>query len=315
MMSFPILGLHHVTATVNDAQADLDFANTTLALRLVKKTVNFDNHSVYHFYYGDERGTPGTIWTTFPYKGKGVQQGVIGSGQVTTTSFAVPSVALPFWRKRLAGAGYQTAESQSGLGEDAITVMDPSGLQLALVGADDFRKPWVPAAGNIDASNGIRGLHSVTMTVRDAAPTIAFMQEWLGYSVSEKKGQCTRMVVNGGGSGRTIDIVESADAPQARNGLGTVHHVAMAIESPDEQMRLRTELTSRGIQVTPLMDRQYFQSIYFREPGGILYEIATMAPGFTVDEEIDKLGLALRLPPAAELKRSAIEGQLPNIHY
>lgn len=314
-MSFPILGLHHVTATVNDAQADLDFAKTTLGLRLVKKTVNFDNHSVYHFYYGDERGTPGTIWTTFPYKGKGVPQGVIGAGQVTTTSFAVPSAAIPFWKKRLAAAGFQTVP-HSDIGDAAVSVIDPSGLHITLVAADDdFRKPWIPTEGQIDASNGIRGLHSVTMTVRDAAPTIAFMQQWLGYSVAETNGARTRVVVNGGGSGKTIDIVESADAPAAKNGLGTVHHVAMAIESPDDQMRLRTELTERGVQVTPLMDRQYFQSIYFREPGGILYEIATMAPGFTVDESLDELGLALKLPPAAERRRKEIEDQLQDIHY
>ncbi len=315
-MSFPILGLHHVTATVNDAQADLDFAKTTLGLRLVKKTVNFDNHSVYHFYYGDERGTPGTIWTTFPYKGKGVPQGVIGAGQVTETSFTVPSAALSFWKKRLASAGYQTSDSNSRIDDNVVSVIDPSGLRITLVGADnDFRRPWIPTDGNIDASNGIRGLHSVTMTVRDSGPSIAFMQEWLGYSVATRNGAITRVVVNGGGPGKTIDIVESADAPQAKNGLGTVHHVAMAIENPEDQMRLRTELSNRGIQVTPLMDRQYFQSIYFREPGGILYEIATMSPGFTVDEPIDQLGVALKLPPAAELRRSEIEGQLQDVHY
>lgn len=313
-MSFPILGLHHVTATVNDAQADLDFAKTTLGLRLVKKTVNFDNHSVYHFYYGDDRGTPGTIWTTFPYKGKGVPQGVVGAGQVTATSFAVPSASLSFWKNRLASAGYATGASPSA--EDSLTVTDPSGLQITLAAADDdFRTPWIPTDGDIDASNAIRGLHSVTMTVRKAAPSIAFMQEWLGYTMAEQNDSRTRMVVNGGGSSKTIDIVESPDAPQAKNGLGTVHHVAMAIGSPDHQLRLRTELTSHGIQVTPVMDRQYFQSIYFREPGGILYEIATMAPGFTVDEPIEKLGLALKLPAAAEPRRSEIEHQLQDIQY
>lgn len=315
-MSYPILGLHHVTATVDDAQADLDFANRTLGLRLVKKTVNFDNHSVYHFYYGDEHGTPGTIWTTFPYKGKGVPRGVIGAGQVTTTSFAIPSTSLGFWHKRLQSAGFDVKESSSAFGEPGLNVLDPSGLQMALVTADeDSRKPWTPPDGSVDSSNGIRGLHSVTMTVRDAEPTIAFMREWLGYTVEKTAGSHTRVIVNGGGSGRTIEIIESADAPAARNGLGTVHHVAMAIADPEEQMRLRRELTASGIQVTPLMDRQYFQSIYFREPGGILYEVATMKPGFAVDESPAELGRLLKLPPAAEPNRSAIEAQLPEIQY
>ena len=315
-MSFPILGLHHVTATVNDAQADLDFARSALGLRLVKKTVNFDNHSVYHFYYGDERGSPGTIWTTFPYKGKGVPVGVHGAGQVTTTSFSVPSASIPFWRDRMEGRGYRVSDRPSGFGEDGLSIIDPSGLVIDLVATeDDSRTPWIPDEEDIDASSAIRGLHSVTMTVRSAGPSIDFMSQWLGYTVADRQGPRTRVHVNGGGPGRTIDILESSAAPAARNGLGTVHHVAMAIEDPDQQMRLRDELTGRGVQVTPLMDRQYFQSIYFREPGGILYEVATMKPGFAVDEPLSGLGRALKLPPQAELNRMEIERQLPQIQY
>ena len=315
-MSFPILGLHHVTATVDDAQADLDFARSALGLRLVKKTVNFDNHSVYHFYYGDERGTPGTIWTTFPYKGKGVPVGVHGAGQVTTTSFSIPSASIGFWRDRMGSRGYRVSDKASVFGDDGLSIIDPSGLVMDLLAADDDpRTPWIPDGEDIDASSAIRGLHSVTMTVRSAGPSIDFMSEWLGYAVAERKGSRTRVQVNGGGPGKTIDILESNTAPAARNGLGTVHHVAMAIEDPDDQMRLRTELTDRGIQVTPLMDRQYFQSIYFREPGGILYEVATMKPGFAVDEPLSDLGGALKLPPPAELNRMEIERQLPQIQY
>lgn len=315
-MPFPILGLHHVTATVDDAQADLDFAISALGLRMVKKTVNFDNHSVYHFYYGDERGTPGTIWTTFPYKGKGVPVGVQGAGQVTTTAFAVPEQSIPFWTERLEKRGFKARELDAVFGEKRLSMADPSGLVIDLVGAqDEQRSPWIPKDAGIDSSSAIRGLHSVTMTVRDAARSIAFMQEWLGYSVLDKDGSRTRVGVNGGGSGKTIDILESGDAPAAKNGLGTVHHVAMAIESPEDQLRLKQELTDKGIQVTPLMDRQYFQSIYFREPGGILYEVATMKPGFDVDEPLSDLGRSLKLPPAAEARRAEIEKQLPSIRY
>lgn len=315
-MTFPILGLHHVTATVDDAQADLDFAKSVLGLRLVKKTVNFDNHSVYHFYYGDERGTPGTIWTTFPYKGKGVPVGVQGAGQVTTTSLSVPRDSVAFWSERLKKAGYESRQPNEDFGEERVSILDPSGLTIDLVGTEeDTRVPWIPNEGGINSSNALRGIHSVTMTVRDAARSIAFLQEWLGYEVLDKSGSRTRVGVNGGGSGRIIDIVESSSAPAAKNGLGTVHHVAMAIEDPDDQLRLKQELTDKGIQVTPLMDRQYFQSIYFREPGGILYEVATMKPGFDVDEPLADLGRSLKLPPAAEVRRAEIEKQLPSIRY
>lgn len=314
-MSFPILGLHHVTATVDDAQADLDFAKSALGLRLVKKTVNFDNHSVYHFYYGDERGTPGTIWTTFPYKGKGVPVGVQGAGQVTTTSFSLPTDSISFWKERLETCGYGVDDGSPRFGETSLSMLDPSGLVIELIEANDKRAPWIPGNDTIDLSNAIRGLHSVTLTVRYAGPTIDFLKEWLGYSIIDKMGSTTRVGVNGGGAGKTVDVVESSDAAAAKNGLGTVHHVAMAIESPDEQMRLRTELTSHGVQVTPLMDRQYFQSIYFREPGGILYEVATMKPGFAVDEPLPDLGRSLKLPPSAEGRRSEIEQQLAAVKY
>lgn len=311
-MAFPILGLHHVTATVDDAQADLNFAKSALGLRLVKKTVNFDNHSVYHFYYGDGAGTPGTIWTTFPYRGKGVPSGVHGAGQITATAFSVPSGALGFWTDRLSSLGYHTDEPESSFGQTLVSVVDPSGLVIELVAVeDDKRRPWT--GGGVSSSNAIRGLHSVTMTVRDAARSVSFMQHWLGYSVTEKSGSRTRVSVNGGRTGSIIEVLESRDAPAAKNGLGTVHHVAMAIEEPAEQLRLRRELIQAGIQVTPVMDRQYFQSIYFREPGGILYEVATIKPGFAVDEPMSGLGLALKLPPDAEPQRAEIERQLPAV--
>src|SRR5436190_1015836 len=215
-----ILGLHHVTATVDEAQPDLDFCLDALGLRLVKKTVNFDNHHVYHFYYGDERGTPGTIWTTFPYKGRGVPIGRKGAGQITVTSFSVPSSSLDFWKARLRGRG--------------LTVVD------------------------------------------------------------EAEGR-TRVAVNGDAPGKTIDVVHAPDADPAMNGLGTVHHVAMAIADGDQQLRMREELERYGCRVTEVRDRCYFTSIYFREPGGVLFEVATVPPGFTIDEDVASLGRTLRL--------------------
>ena len=312
-MPYPILGLHHVTATVDDAQADLDLYIRALGLRLVKKTVNFDNHGVYHFYYGDEVGTPGTIWTTFPYKGRNVRVGSRGAGQIAITSFSVPSKSLDEWKRRVEEHGFGVTDARDRFDQSSILVSDPSGLQIELVGDNrDARAPWTGADVNEDMA--IRGLHSVTMFVHDPEPTIDFMRNTLGFEVSRNEGACHRLTVNGDLPGRTIDVVEST-GPAGVNGLGTVHHVAMAIDNPDEQVRLREELLTRGLQVTPLMDRQYFRSIYFREPGGVLFEVATTAPGFAVDEPVAELGRALKLPPWEEPNRATIEAVLPAVSY
>lgn len=312
-MPFPILGLHHVTATVDEAQPDLDFCAGALGLRLVKKTVNFDNHHVYHFYYGDRHGTPGTIWTTFPYHGRGVRQGVHGAGQVTTTAFSVPAAALDAWTERLQARGI-TVTPASRFDEAAIVATDPSGLKMTLIASDrDRREPWL--AAGLTADTAIRGLHSVTLTVRDPEPTVRFMGDVLGYEVAREDGDRIRVQVNGGGPGRQIDLHVSPDATPAVNGIGTVHHVAMAIADDELQQQLREALVARQHQVTPVMDRQYFKSIYFREPGGVLFEVATMQPGFAVDEPAASLGTALKLPPWEEPHRAAIELGLAPVRH
>jgi glyoxalase family protein len=310
----PILGLHHVTATVDDAQDDLDFCLGALGLRLVKKTVNFDNHYVYHFYYGDVRGTPGTVWTTFPYKGHGVRVGTKGAGQVTVTSLSVPTGALDFWRHRLADRGVAATDLPPRFGEPVIRFADRSGLTVELIATgQDPRTPWT--AEGIEAASAIRGLHSVTLVVRDAAPTIELMTRLLGYTVTDRMDVRFRLAVNGGGPGKTIDVTDHPEADLAVNGLGTVHHVAMAIPTADEQLQLREELIRYGCKVTEVRDRCYFQSIYFREPGGVLFEVATMSPGFTVDEDVAALGRGLKLPPWEEPHRARIEQMLPAVTY
>jgi glyoxalase family protein len=306
-----IVSLHHVTATVDDAQADLDFGLALIGLRLVKKTVNFDNHHVFHFYYGDRVGTPGTIWTTFPYRGHNVRAGTRGAGQVTATAFSVPVGSLDAWRARFATRGIAVTDLESRFGEPAIAFSDPSGLDFDLIAAADAREPWTATLGDDMA---VRGLHSVAITVRDPGPTIAFMTSLLGYRVGDESADRARMVLGVGGPGRTIDVVHRADAPLAVNGIGTVHHVAMAIESEAEQLELRERLVAFGSKVTEVRDRCYFKSIYFREPGGVLFEVATMAPGFTVDEEVEALGRGLKLPPWEEASRTDIEAHLPAIH-
>jgi glyoxalase family protein len=310
----PILGLHHVTATVDDAQDDLDFCLGVLGLRLVKKTVNFDNRHVYHFYYGDERGTPGTIWTTFPYKGHGVRVGSKGAGQVTVTSFSVPTGSLASWRVRLADHAIAVTDLPSRFDEPVIRFADRSGLTFELIATDhDARSPWI--ADGVTADAAIRGLHSVTLVVRDAAKTIDLMTRLLTFKVVDRMDARFRLAVNGGGPGRTIDVAEHPEADIAVNGLGTVHHVAMAVTSADEQLRLREELIRYGCKVTEVRDRCYFQSIYFREPGGVLFEVATIAPGFDVDEPLPALGRALKLPPWEEPHRADIEASLAPVAY
>ena len=313
-MDHPILGLHHVTATVNDAQEDLDLCTDVLGLRLVKKTVNFDNHDVYHFYYGTEQGAPGTIWTTFPYKGRGVRVGTKGAGQIVTTSFSVPAASLGFWRKRLAERGVRAQDTQNPFGEETLRFADPSGLWFELVGSDrDARAPWT--GSGIGAADAIRGLHSVTMTVRSIGHTLELMTGLLGYQVVNEGENRTRVEVGGDGPGHAIDIIVDPNADQAINGLGTVHHVAMAIATDEQQRWLRAELLQMGLRVTEVRDRCYFQSIYFREPGGVLFEVATIQPGFTSDEPLADLGRGLKLPPWEEQYRPSIEQNLPDIRY
>jgi glyoxalase family protein len=311
-VSHPILGLHHVTATVDDAQDDLDLCIETLGLRLVKKTVNFDNHNVYHFYYGDERGTPGTIWTTFPYKGWKVPIGEKGAGQVVATTFSVPRGSIAFWEARLRDHGADAIEGRPRFQDEVLAFRDTSGLVLELVAADDDRESW---QSTIPGDAAIPGLHSVSLVVRTPAPTIDLMTGVLGFTVVDEMEGRLRLAVNGTGPGHLIDVLHDEQATPAKNGIGTVHHVAMAIETDEQQLALRAELVERGFQVTEVRDRQYFKSIYFREPGGVLFEVATMGPGFLVDEDLRSLGRDLKLPPWEEPHRQEIENRLPQISY
>jgi glyoxalase family protein len=311
-MDKPIRSLHHVTATVSDAQDDLDFYTGLLGQRLVKKTVNFDNTRVYHFYYGNEAGTPGTIMTTFPYREIGVRVGTHGAGQITVTSFSVPPGSLPFWRRRLAVAGVSFVDEDTGYGEQALRFSDPSGLTIRLVeGCTDDREPW--RKPDIDDAMAVRGIHGVTLQLRDPEKTRAFMSDFMEVAVVEDNERGMRLAVNGNAPGRLVELARTPDAPAAVNDLGTVHHVAFAVDDPDQQLELRKQLVGRGIPVTEVMDRQYFRSIYFREPGGVLFEVATIPPGFTADESLADLGTGLKLPPWEELHRAQIEAGLPQV--
>jgi len=307
-----IPSLHHVTATVGEAAPDVHFFTRVLGLRLVKKTVNFDNHGVYHFYYGDERGSPSTLMTTFPYAGKGVRVGTKGAGQITVTSFSVPPGAVDFWRSRLASEGVEHAEGEERFGSASLLLEDPSGLHIELLeGEGDGRAPWV--SEGIDPDVAIRGIHGVTLQVRRAKESIRFAADVLGLEVAGEEGARTRLSAAWSRPGSYLEVLESPGAPEAVNGLGTVHHVALAVEGDEEQVAFLDRLRTLGYHVTDVRDRQYFRSIYFREPGGILYEIATAGPGFTLDEEVSELGMELKLPSWEEKNRPAIEAALPAI--
>jgi glyoxalase family protein len=307
-----IESLHHVTATVDDAQADLDFYGRTLGLRLVKQTVNFDNPGVYHFYYGDRTGTPGSIMTTFPYRGMGVPVGRKGSGQITGVAFSVPAGAIEPWAERFSGLGVAIAGRGVRFGESCLEVADPSGLRIQLVGsADDRREAWHTEA--LGPGLAVRGIHSLELSIASPEETVGFLSEFLGLiMVGQEEGR-TRLSAGGGGPGSLLDILATPNEPPGVNGLGTVHHLALAVRDPEIQLAWREEIRRRGIPVTEVLDRQYFRSIYFREPGGVLLEIATVTPGFLVDEDVAELGQRLKLPPWEEPHRARIERSLPPV--
>lgn len=303
-----IRGLHHVTATVNEAQEDYDFYTKLLGLRLVKETVNFDNEKVYHFYYGNEIGSPSTIFTTFPYGKEGVNKGVIGHGQVYQTSFNVPEGALPFWRRRLEEHGVDYAMIQQ-FGDDILEFEDPSGLRLDIREKDDDRE-HVWTSDELDESKAINGIYGVILLVKDAAETLPFLNLF-GYNLRSTDGKLTMLEAGEGGPGNVLIVKSDPDAIEGVNGVGTVHHVAHRVENVEVTRKIKKFLEEEhDISVTEVKDRKYFESIYFRIPGNILFEVATEGPGFLVDEVCSELGSSLKLPEWQEVRREEIEENL-----
>ncbi|WP_197322161.1 ring-cleaving dioxygenase [Saccharomonospora sp. NB11] len=301
-------GLHHVTAIAGDPQANADFYLHSLGLRLVKTTVNFDVPTVYHLYYGDEHGRPGSLLTFFPF-GE-VEAGRRGHGQATTTAFSVPAESLGWWRRHLEHIGTDVSEVAEGDAEASLTFHDPDGLELRLVAheQDDPREPW--DNGTVPAEHAVRGLHSVTLCTADEAGTVATLEE-LGLRLVSQHGPTLRFAAGEGTPGTLVDVLVDPSASPGLVAGGTVHHVAFRAPDDATQQRWRDELLDRGEDVTEIRDRQYFRSIYFHERGGTLLEIATDAPGFTADEPLLELGRALKLPPWLEPTREQIEHGLP----
>lgn len=308
-MTEPIHGIHHVTAIATDPQKNLDFYTGVLGLRFVKKTVNFDDPSTYHFYFADELGHPGTILTFFPWPM--ARRGSRGSGQATVTAFSVPEGSLRFWKERLESLRVVAEEPKSRFDEEVLAFYDPDGLKLEIVAHADgaVGEPW--DGGPVSAEHAIRGFHSVTLAVRNLEPTARLLRDTMGLRPAGEDGHRFRFAAAEGAVGRRADVLHTPETGFGTIAAGTVHHVAWRVPDDMSQAAWSETLAREGLQVTEVRDRQYFKSIYFREPGGILFELATDPPGFTWDEKPEELGTGLCLPPWLEPQRDKIERVLP----
>lgn len=311
-MDNKILGIHHITAIAGDAKRNHDFYTRVMGLRLVKKTVNFDDPETYHFYFGDEVGTPGTILTFFPW-GDRVRQGRRGTQQVTEVGYAVPAGSLDFWKKRFEDAGAIHNNVAEKFGEQYLTVLDPDGLKLELTvpQVPDARKPWV--TDEVSAEFAPRGFHHITITTNKMDATAQILTDVFGYRLLQQEVNRFRFITDAVSEAALVDLVE---APGESIGLvagGSVHHVAFRVKDEASLMKFREKTMSRRLNITEKIDRNYFYSVYFREPGGVLFEIATDNPGFATDETVAELGNALKLPPQYEGYRKRIESVLPRL--
>lgn len=312
-----ILGIHHVSAIAGDPQRNLDFYSGLLGLRLVKRTVNFDDPQTYHLYYGDAVGTPGCIMTFFPWPG--ARSGRQGAGQLAVTSFAIVPGAVGFWLDRLLrhGVAYQQPVKR-GSGADAeqvISFRDHDGLMLELVAhaSAEPRPSWGEAPG-IPREHAIHGFHGVTLWIDKPEATERVLVDTLGFRELREDGTTKRYTVGEGGPSRYVDVRTVGGFGVGAGGAGTVHHVAWAVDDDASELTMRDRVASSGLTATPVIDRSYFRSVYFREPGGVLYELATSGPGFAIDEPAERLGERLMLPSRLEANRAEIEAILPRLH-
>ena len=300
-----IKGLHHVTSLASSASKNNAFFTDTLGLRRVKKTVNFDAPDVYHLYYGDEVGSPGSVMTYFPFPQ--AARGKAGTGEVGTTAFAVPKGTLTAWGERLSGHGASDISTDKRFGENRLLFKGPDGDAFALVEAEDDRTPWT--GNGVSEELAIRGFHSADMRLKDDGAS-AELLKFMGYEEVAKDGNVTRFAVPNGNEANVIDIETLPGVDHAAQGAGSVHHIAFAVDNRARQLEVREALLDTGYQVTPVIDRDYFWAIYFRTPGGVLFEIATNEPGFDADEDTAHLGEALKLPSQHAHLRDRLERHL-----
>lgn len=308
-MENTILGIHHITAIAGDAKRNFDFYTKTLGLRFVKRTVNFDDPQTYHFYFGDEQGSPGTILTFFPW-GDRVRKGSNGAGMATAIGYAVPEDSLDFWTERLTASHHPVTRGEK-FGQQFISFADPDGLQLELIATDaatDSRKPY--ETDEVKAAVATKGFFNTTLTLNSIKATAAILTEVFGYRLTAQEGSRYRYATDSIDTANVIDLVEVPTEQRGIGAGGTIHHIAFRVKDDKTQMEFHDKIQKLGLNITPQIDRNYFHSLYFREPGGVLFEIATDNPGFTVDEPLEELGMHLKLPVQYEEQRAAIEKHL-----
>jgi len=310
-MDNKILGIHHITAIAGDARRNFDFYTRVLGLRFIKRTVNFDDPQTYHFYFGDYNGTPGTILTFFPW-GQQVRVGRRGAGMATEIGYSVPAGSLEFWIKRFEQYNVIYNKPAEKFGTRYLTFLDPDGLKLELTEmANDNRIPY--ETDEISAEVATRGFYNTTLTLNSIKGTAAVLTEVFGYKLVAQEANRYRYVTD---TVQTANIIDLVELPTEQRGLGaggTIHHIAFRVKDDAAQMALREIIEARGLHITPQIDRNYFHSLYFREPGGVLFEIATDNPGFTVDEPLEELGTHLKLPEQYEPQRELIEKHLVSL--
>lgn len=303
------MGLHHITAIAGNAKRNHEFYTKVIGLRMVKKTVNFDDPGTYHFYFGNEKGTPGTILTFFPWEG--IAQGRTGTGMATDIGYSIPEGSLAFWAERFKEFNVKHSEPAERFGEQYLPFHDPDGLNIDLIvpNSEDIRKPW--ETEEIKAEVATKGFHSVTLTLKNMKATAEILTDILGYRLLAQEGNRYRFITDAVDHAAIVDILELPGTAVGYNAAGTNHHIAFRVKDDEVLMQYREKIAAKGLSITPKIDRDYFFSLYFREPGGVLFELATDNPGFTRDEPLDELGTHLKLPKQYEPMRTEIEKVLP----
>ncbi|MFN8435812.1 MAG: ring-cleaving dioxygenase [Anaerolineales bacterium] len=304
----PIKGLHHVTAVARDPQRNVDFYRNVLGQRLVKRTVNFDSPDTYHFYFADETGTPGSVLTFFAWPN--MRRGVRGNGETNTVAYSVPVGSLSFWERHLKQNGIAPGAIQSRFNQNVLPFTDPDGMNLELVEVENLPAIQHWEDGPIPREYALHGFHSVTLWVDEAEPTASLLTEGMGYRFAGAEEDRQRFKGDTNSLGHIVDVVERPQKMPAGFGAGSIHHIAFRVPTDADQLKYQSMLNEAGFHVSPVMDRSYFHSIYFREQGGVLFEIATDTPGFMVDEPKDLLGIKLKLPAWVEPNRTEIEASL-----
>ncbi len=306
----PIKGLHHITAVTRDAQVNVDFYRNVLGQRLIKRTVNFDVPDTYHLYFADEIGTPGSVLTFFVWPN--VKRGARGNGETAALAYNIPSGSVDFWRDYLEGKGVAVQPVEQRFGAEVLSFDDPDGMRVELVASDARVEVRAWGMGPIPEDHALNGFHSVTLWLEDIEPTADLLINQMGYTFTGQEGNRHRFTGGSGSLANTLDILHRPLPPEDMPnesvfGAGSIHHIAFRVPTDEMQLAYQSSLRAAGYSVTPVRDRSYFRSIYYREPGGVLFEIATETPGFAIDEPVSTLGETLKLPEWFEPNRSVIE--------